>query len=259
MNATGTKVIGIGIDIGGSGVKGAPVDTEAGAFAHERTRVDTPQPSTVDALVATVAEVAAAVQADTPSANGPLGITFPGVVTNGIVRTAANLHKSWIGANAATLFTKAIGRTVHVINDADAAGVAEMAFGAGRGVPGTVLMLTFGTGIGSALFHDGALVPNTEFGHIELRGKDAELRASAKARSDHDMSWGKWSHRVEDYLEHIERLLSPRLIIIGGGVSRHPDKFFPKLRTHAELKPAELANDAGIIGAVSAALANPNV
>lgn len=248
----------LGIDIGGSGVKGAPVDSDAGEFTHERTRIETPQPSTVDALVATVARVAAAVEADSSTAGiGPIGVTFPGVVTSGVVRTAANLDASWVGADAATLFTRAIGRPVHVINDADAAGVAEMAFGAGRGARGTTLMLTFGTGIGSALFHDGTLVPNTEFGHIEVHGKDAERRASAKAREDKDMSWGKWSHRVEDYLEHIERLLSPQLIIIGGGVSKHPEKFFPNLSTHAKLVPAALANDAGIIGAALAALTAP--
>lgn len=248
----------LGIDIGGSGVKGAPVDSDTGRLTHQRLRIETPHPSTVEALAETVTRVAAGLRTETPTAStGPIGITFPGVVASGVVRTAANLHESWIGADAATLFSRAIGRPVHVINDADAAGVAEMSFGSGRGVGGTVLMLTFGTGIGSALFYDGTLVPNTEFGHIEVHGKDAERRASAKVREDKDMSWGKWSHRVEDYLAHVERLLSPQLIIIGGGVSKHPDKFFPRLSTHARLVPATLANDAGIIGAALAALTAP--
>jgi polyphosphate glucokinase len=184
---------------------------------------------------------------------GPVGITYPGVVQDGIVRTAANVDKSWIGTDARELFATATGLTVSVINDADAAGLAEMRFGAGAGQKGTVLMLTLGTGIGSALFIDGILVPNTEFGHIEIRGKEAEKRASEIVREEHSLSWGKWAGRVDEYLEHMELLLSPKLIIIGGGVSRKSEKFIPLLTgLRATVLPATLHNDAGIVGAAMA-------
>jgi polyphosphate glucokinase len=239
----------LGIDIGGSGVKAAPVDTAAGTLLAERRKVDTPQPSTPDA----VAEVAARLVSDF-GWTGKAGVTFPGVVVDGVILTAANVDRSWIGVDAAKLFGAATGLQVRVLNDADAAGVAEVRFGAGKGQRGTVLMLTLGTGIGSALFTDGRLVPNTEFGHIEIRGKDAERRASEHAREAGELSWGDWAGRVDEYLEHMEALLSPSLIIIGGGVSRKSDKFLPRLTgLRARIVPAAMLNDAGIVGAAMTA------
>jgi polyphosphate glucokinase len=234
----------LGIDIGGSGVKGAPVDTVRGEFLAERYRVPTPQPADVTSIVEAVAEVAA--QFD---GFDRVGITFPGVVVDGITRTAANVDKSWLDAPAAQLFGDRLGRPVSVLNDADAAGVAEVAFGAGRDQSGLIMMLTFGTGIGSALFLDGKLIPNTEFGHLELDGKDAELRASDRVREAEDMPWEKWAVRVQDYLRHVEALLSPRLFIIGGGVSKKSDRFFPLIDIRTPMVPATLLNNAGIIGA----------
>jgi polyphosphate glucokinase len=234
----------LGIDIGGSGVKGAPVDTVRGELLQERYRVPTPQPSDV----ASVVEAAAEVAAQFPGYDS-VGVTFPGVVVDGVTRTAANVDKSWVDAPAATLFGERLGKPVSVLNDADAAGVAEVAFGAGRGQRGLIMMLTFGTGIGSALFLDGKLVPNTELGHLELNGKDAELRASDRVREQEDMPWDKWAARVEEYLRHVEALLSPRLFIIGGGVSKKSDRFFPLIDVRTPMVPAKLLNNAGIIGA----------
>ena len=185
---------------------------------------------------------------------GPVGIAFPGVIADGITRTAANLDQSWIGMDARGLFGKATGVPVSMVNDADAAGLAEMRFGAGAGRKGTVLMFTFGTGIGSALFVDGLLVPNTEFGHIEIRGKEAEKRASEHAKDLHHLSWGSWAARVDEYMEHMEALLSPGLIIVGGGISRKSEKFLPLLTgLTAPVVPAAMHNDAGIVGAAMAA------
>jgi polyphosphate glucokinase len=181
-------------------------------------------------------------------------VTFPGVVVQGTVRTAANVDKSWIGTNAAALFSEALGGPTTVLNDADAAGVAEMTFGAGAGARGTVLMLTFGTGIGSALFVDGTLVPNTEFGHVEIHGQDAEQRASEHARELLDLSWSKWAGRVDEYMQHMESLLSPGLIIVGGGISKVADQWVPLLTgVEARIVPAALQNDAGIVGGAMAA------
>jgi polyphosphate glucokinase len=239
----------LGIDIGGTGVKAAPVDTSTGLLLTDRRKVDTPQPATPEA----VTEVVARLVKDF-GWTGEAGITFPGVVIDGVIRTAANLDHSWIGVDATTDFATATDLQVAVVNDADAAGVAEMRFGAGKGERGTVLMLTLGTGIGSALFIDGVLVPNTEFGHIEIRGKDAEKRASEHAREAGDLSWGDWAGRVDEYLEHMEALLSPGLIIIGGGVSRKSDKFLPHLTgLRARVVPAAMHNDAGIVGAAMVA------
>jgi polyphosphate glucokinase len=234
----------LGIDIGGSGVKGAPVDTVRGELLEERHRVPTPQPSDVTGVVEAAAEVA-----DHFSGYARVGITFPGVVVDGVTRTAANVDKSWLDAPAAKLFSERLGKPVSVLNDADAAGVAEVAFGAGQGQRGLTMMLTFGTGIGSALFLDGTLIPNTEFGHIELGGKDAEMRASDRAREHEELSWEKWAGRVQDYLRHVEMLLSPRLFIIGGGVSKKADRFFPLIDIRTPIVPATLLNNAGIIGA----------
>ena len=233
-----------GVDIGGSGIKGAPVDLAAGDLAQARHKVLTPHPATPEGVLEGVVEVVRHFDW-----SGPIGITFPGVVTGSVVRTAANVDKSWLDAPAAKVFTERLGKPVTVLNDADAAGVAEVAYGAGRDQRGLIMMLTFGTGIGSALFLDGVLIPNTEFGHLELEGKDAELRASDRAREVDEMSWEKWAGRVEAYLRHVEMLLSPRLFIIGGGVSKKSDRFFPLIDIRTPMVPATLLNNAGIIGA----------
>ncbi len=239
----------LGIDIGGSGVKAAPVDTATGQLMAERIKLATPHPATPDAVGAVVAQLVKDF-----SWTGSAGITFPGVVVNGVIQTAANVDPSWIGVDGATKFAKETGLAVTMLNDADAAGVAEMRFGAGHGERGTVLLLTLGTGIGSALFVDGVLVPNTEFGHIQIRGKDAEKRASELVREEHGLSWEKWAGRVDEYLAEMEALLSPSLIIIGGGISRKADKFVPLLTgLRARLVPAALHNDAGIVGAAMSA------
>jgi polyphosphate glucokinase len=239
----------LGIDIGGSGIKAAPVDVTTGALSAPRVKVATPRPALPDPIAEAVKGLVAGF-----GWTGPAGIAFPGVVIGGVTHTAANLDPAWIGLDARALFAKATGLTVSLLNDADAAGVAEVRFGAAAGQDGTVLLLTFGTGIGSALFTDGVLVPNTEFGHIEIRGKDAEERASERARGLHDLSWGKWAGRVDDYLAHVEALVSPSLFIIGGGISRKSDKFLPLLTgVRAKIVPAALHNDAGIVGAAMAA------
>ena len=235
----------LGVDIGGSGVKAAPVDVTEGSLTQERIKVPTPQPSKPEAIAEAVHGLV-----EQFGWSGKAGITFPGVVTDGIIRTAANLDPSWIGVDACDLFGSATGMEVQVINDADAAGLAEMRFGAGAGQEGTVVMLTFGTGIGSALFFNGVLVPNTEFGHIEVRGKDAEKRASERAREVHELDWAQWAGRVDEYMTHLEALLWPELFIVGGGVSRKSDKFLPLLGgLHARVVPAKMLNDAGIVGA----------
>ncbi|MGW0935148.1 polyphosphate--glucose phosphotransferase [Streptomyces sp. NPDC002666] len=238
-----------GVDIGGSGIKGAPVDLDRGDLAQERHKVLTPHPATPEDVAGCVAEVVGHFDWQ-----GPVGLTFPGVVTDGLTRTAANVDKGWIDLDARTLLGDKLGLPVTVLNDADAAGIAEMTFGAGRGRKGTVIVLTFGTGIGSALFIDGRLVPNTELGHLELHGHDAEKHASTKAKEDGDLSWHHWAHRVQKYLAHVEMLFSPELFIIGGGVSRKADKFLPLIEhVRAEMVPAELQNNAGIVGAAMAA------
>jgi polyphosphate glucokinase len=236
-----------GLDIGGSGIKGAPVDLDMGDLAEERHKVLTPQPATPDRVADGVRQVV-----EHFGWTGPVGLTFPGVVTGGsTIRTAANVDKSWIDTDAGALFSERLGGLpVTVVNDADAAGVAEMRFGAGRGRKGTVIMLTFGTGIGSAVFVDGLLVPNTELGHLELNGHDAETRASSKAREDGELTWEHWARRVQKYLAHVEMLFSPELFIIGGGVSRKSEKFLPFVKDiRAEIVPAQLLNNAGIVGA----------
>jgi polyphosphate glucokinase len=239
----------LGIDIGGTGIKGAPVDLATGKLLADRKKIATPHPATPDAVSAVVREVAQSF-----GWTGAVGATFPGVVLSGTIRSAANVDKSWIGTDAASLFAKAIGTDVLVLNDADAAGLAEMKFGAGAGVNGSVLMLTFGTGVGSALFTDGVLVRNTEFGHIEIRGKDAEKRASEHAKVEHEWGWKDWTERVSEYLQHIEALLSPDLIVVGGGISKEADKWVPMLTgIQAKIVAATLLNDAGIVGAAMAA------
>ncbi|MEE1666611.1 polyphosphate--glucose phosphotransferase [Streptomyces sp. NPDC003631] len=236
-----------GVDIGGSGIKGAPVDLERGVLVEERFKVLTPHPATPDLVADGVKEVVGHF-----GWTGPIGVTFPGVVTGGsTIRTAANVDKSWIDKDARALFSERLGGlAVTLLNDADAAGVAEMEFGAGRDRRGTVIVLTLGTGIGSALFVDGVLVPNTELGHLELNGHDAEKRASTKAKEDHELTWEHWARRVQKYLAHVEMLFSPELFVIGGGVSRKSERFLPLIEDiKAEIVPAQLQNNAGIVGA----------
>lgn len=238
----------LGIDIGGSGIKGAPVNILTGELNADRYRIPTPDMSTPENVAEVVGEVARYFQW-----RGPIGCTFPAIVRHGVVYTAANVHKSWIGADAVTLFERATNCPVRVLNDADAAGLAEMVVGAGKHRKGVVIMLTFGTGIGSAIFVEGHLLPNTEFGHLPIRGKDAEHRASAKIRDDEKLSWPQWAERVNEFLAQMEFFFSPDLFIIGGGVSKKQHKFLHLLNTQAEIVPAQLLNEAGIIGAALAA------
>jgi len=238
----------LGIDIGGSGIKGAPVDIATGAFMAERFRIPTPQPSKPDAVADVVAEIVRHFRW-----TGPVGCTFPSITKSGVVYSAANVDKDWIGTDGQTLMRKKTGCPLILLNDADAAGMAEMQFGAGRGRMGLVIILTFGTGIGSALFYNGVLIPNTELGHLQIRGKDAEHRASDRIRNEKELSWQKWADRVNEYLNHVEFLFSPDLFIIGGGVSKKHPKFLPLLNVKAEVVPAQLFNDAGIVGAALAA------
>jgi polyphosphate glucokinase len=243
--------IRFGIDIGGTGVKAAAVDITTGELTTERVRVLTPQPATPDSVVPVIVSLVR-----NASYEGPVGCAFPAVIKNGVACTAANIDPSWIGTSVADAVSRQIGNAaVTVLNDADAAGVAEMRFGAGRDVPGVVVMLTVGTGIGSAVFLDGKLVPNTELGHLEVDGHDGESRASETAREEHEWSHKQWAKHFNRYLEVLENLLWPDLVIIGGGVSKAPDKIMPLLESRATIVPATLANTAGIVGAALAAAA----
>ncbi|GAA4245571.1 ROK family protein [Dactylosporangium darangshiense] len=249
----------LGIDIGGSGIKGAPVDLATGEFTADRVRIETPQPADVPAVVKTVVAVAGAFD---PAAS--IGITFPAVVQHGVTKTAANVDASWVDAPAERLFAEALGKPVTVLNDADAAGVAELEYGAGKGVSGLVVMVTFGTGIGSALFIDGQLVPNTELGHLQmsglhLHGGDAEDYASDRIRESAELSWPDWAERVQTYLRHLHALLWPDLIIIGGGVSKKADRFLHLVDVPTTVVPATLQNNAGIVGAALLAARNAGV
>lgn len=238
----------LGIDIGGTGIKAAPVDLATGTLLAPRERILTPKPATPAAVAEVVAQLARHFDW-----TGPIGAAFPAVVKGGLVHTAANVDESWVDADAGEVFSKAAGVPVTVVNDADAAGMAEVAFGAAKGRTDTVVMLTLGTGIGSAVFTNGQLVPNTELGHLKIRGKDAELRASEIARERDGLSWKQWAKRLNEYLGHLEALLWPDLIVVGGGVSKQADKFLPRLKTTAEIVPARLLNEAGIVGAAAAA------
>ena len=242
---------GFGVDIGGSGIKGGLVDLEAGALEGERLRITTPQPSTPDAVADVVAEIVEKFNWD-----GPVGVTLPCVVKHGVAHSAANVDKGWIGTDAAALFAARLGRSadqVVVLNDADAAGIAEMRFGSGVDRDGLVVLLTFGTGIGSALFQDGKLVPNTEFGHLEVDGHDAEKRAAASVKEDKGLSWAEWTPLVSRYINVLEDLIWPDLVIAGGGVSKKAEKWLPLLEVRTEVVAAALKNDAGIVGAAVAA------
>jgi polyphosphate glucokinase len=241
--------LGFGIDIGGTGIKGALIDLRDGSLASQRFRLDTPQPSTPAAIAQAAAKVAANV-----THLGPVGVTFPGVVLHGVVRTAANVDPSWINASLVDEFSPLMSGPVVALNDADAAGLAEVRYGAGKGQRGVVLMVTLGTGIGTALIYDGVLVPNAELGHIELDGRDAETRAAASARDRQNLSWKEWAKRVEKYLRHLENLLWPDLFILGGGVSKKPDPWFGDItEVRTPMVVASLANNAGIAGAALAA------
>jgi polyphosphate glucokinase len=235
----------LGIDIGGSGIKGALVDIETGEMVSDRFRLPTPELAKPDDVADVVQQVVQHFDY-----HGPLGAGFPSVILHGVVYTAANIHESWIGVNAEELFTRKTGCKSFVVNDADAAGVAEMSFGVGKGYgKGVVLFLTLGTGIGSAIFIDGKLLPNTEFGHLEVRGKDAEKRASDAARKRKELSWAEWGLRLQEVLAKMEALIWPDLIVLGGGISKEWENFIPHLHLRAEIIPAELLNQAGIVGA----------
>lgn len=239
----------LGVDVGGSGVKGAIVDLATGTLVGERFRLETPQPATPEAVTATVAEVVRHFNFE-----GPLGVTYPGVVVDGVVFTAANVDRSWIGTNAAEQYSKALdGRPVTVLNDADAAGLAEQRYGAGRNHKGVVVLLTFGTGIGSAVIHNGMLLPNTEFGHIEVGGKEAEHRAASSVKERKGWSYRRWTKQVSKVLVAVENAIWPDLFIAGGGISRKADKWIPLLTNRTPVVAAELLNTAGIVGAAMAA------
>ena len=236
-----------GLDIGGSGIKGTPVETESGELLGDRIRVPTPEAATPDEVVAAAVEVVSR-----SGWEGPVGCGFPGVVKEGVIHTAANVADEFIGFDLQTRLQKELGTPVRIVNDADAAGLAEVRWGAGRGVEGTVLMLTIGTGIGTALFIEGKLVPNTELGHVEIHGREAELWAADRIRKVEDLSWKKWARRIEEYFQKMEALLWPDLIVVGGGVSKKSERFLPRIETRTKIVPAEMLNNAGIAGAALA-------
>lgn len=246
-----SKSLPLGIDVGGSGIKGAPVDLETGEFAAERVRIPTPEVSTPEAVADVIAQIID--ELDEVGPDAPVGITVPGVVTHGVVRSAANIDKRWLDCDADKLFTERLGRDVHVVNDADAAGVAEVRYGAARGKDGFVILTTLGTGIGIALIHDGVLIPNAELGHLELDGRDAETRASNGVREAKELSWEEWAERLQRYYSHLENLLWPDLFVVGGGVSKKSKKFLPLLDLRTPIIPATLLNSAGIVGAAALA------
>jgi polyphosphate glucokinase len=238
----------MGVDIGGTGIKGAPVDLNEGKLAGERFRVLTPNPSTPKAVSHVVAQVV-----DHFGWDGPVGVSFPAVLKQGVALTAANVSRQWVGTDAEALLGERLDTPTTIINDADAAGLAEIRFGAGRDRKGTVVMITLGTGIGCGMFHDGVLVPNFELGHIEIDGKDAETMATDSVRERKGLSWREYAHRVERYLRHLDALVWPDLVIIGGGVSKQADKWLSKVDVRPEVVPAALLNEAGIVGAAIAA------
>jgi polyphosphate glucokinase len=237
----------LGIDIGGSGIKGAPVNLQTGDLLAERVRIKTPKKAEPEPVAKVVHQIAQSFDW-----KGPIGIGFPAPIKSGVTLMAANVSPKWVGVNADDLFTRVTGCDCRMINDADAAGLAEMSFGAGRGQPGTVIMITLGTGIGSAIFYRGALLPNTEFGHMEINGEDAEYRASDAARQREDLSWKKYAKRLDRYLLMMEKLFWPDLFIVGGGISKESEKFLPKLTIETPIVPAQLLNEAGIVGAALA-------
>jgi polyphosphate glucokinase len=239
----------LGVDIGGTGIKGAPVDLEVGDLAADRFRIPTPKKSKPHEIGKIVEQIVH----HFPDTDGPIGVTFPGVVINGVVYTAANMDKGWIGFDADKFFGDLLGRPVTMMNDADAAGVAEMRFGAGKDRKGVVIMITLGTGIGCALFNNGVLVPNTELGHIEIDGKDAELLASGSARDNERLPWKEYAKRVQKYFRRLDALLWPDLLILGGGISKEAEKFLADVKVRIPVVTAELLNNAGIVGAATLA------
>jgi len=251
----GDRRVGIGVDVGGSGIKAAAVDLDTGEIIGLRHRVPTPQPSTPAAVVASIARIVKKIVSEVKL--GPdvqVGVGFPSIVIDGVTRSAANVDPGWMDFDADRALERVLKRPVHLVNDADAAGVAEMRFGAGVGERGTVFLITLGTGTGSALFYNGRLVPNLELGHMEIRGRDAERRSAAVARIRRGISWKAWAADLDEHLLAIEKLFSPRLFILGGGVSKRADLFIPRLTVRALVVPAKLRNDAGIVGAAMAAV-----
>jgi polyphosphate glucokinase len=237
----------IGIDFGGTGIKAAPVDLASGELVEDRHRIDTPTPSTPEA----VGEIMAQLCDSFPESTGPVGVAVPAVVRRGVVLSAANIDKSWIGVDADALLTKRLDRPVHVLNDADAAGHAEMQYGAAKGRDGLVIVTTLGTGIGSALLWNGVLVPNSELGHLEIDGHDAEKRAATSAREREGLSWEEWAKRLTIYYRTLEKLFCPELFVVGGGVSKKAEKFLPLIEIETEIVAAKLKNNAGIVGAAA--------
>lgn len=238
----------LGIDVGGSGIKGAPVDTKTGKLLAERIRIKTPKKAEPQPVADVVAEIAKAFDW-----KGPIGIGFPAPIKGGVTLMAANVSPKWVGTNADDLFTKTTGCDCTMINDADAAGLAEMKFGAGKGQPGTVIMITLGTGIGTAIFYHGNLLPNAEFGHLDMNGKDAEHRASDAVRQREELSWKKYAKRLNKYLTAMDKLFWPDLFIVGGGISKESEKFIPLLKLETPVVTAQFLNEAGIVGAALAA------
>lgn len=245
--------LALGIDIGGTGIKGAVVDVATGELVSERLKIATPEGGEPEAIVSTVVELIE--QLGGAEDGVPVGVCFPAIVKHGKTLSAANVSKKWVGLEAEKLFEKALRRDIHFVNDADAAGVAETRYGAAKDVPGVVLMTTLGTGIGSALIYDGVLVPNTELGHLILDGKDAEKRAAYSAKERGRLSWKRWAKRLQRYYTHLELLFSPDLFLVGGGVSKSHEEFLPLLSLKTPIIPATHRNNAGILGA--AALASP--
>lgn len=239
--------IAFGVDIGGSGVKGAPVDLETGELTADRVKYETPQPSTPRAVAKVVAQILT--DFGDQAAQVPIGITIPSVVTHGITKTAANIDKKWENHPARDTLSAAVGRPITLVNDADAAGLAEVHYGAARGKMGLVMITTLGTGIGSALIYDGVLIPNSELGHMEIDGFQAEKRAAACVRTNEDLSWAAYTKRLQRFYETLEFLFTPDLFVVGGGVSRNAERFLPALSLNTPIVPAQLRNDAGIVGA----------
>ena len=255
MDGPRPERVAVGVDVGGSGIKLAVVDVDRGILAGPRLRVATPQPSTPDVVVPVIVRTVRRALRETKieQADIPVGVGMPAVVIDGVTRSAANIDPMWIDYDLGSHLRQALRRQVHVLNDADAAGLAEMRFGAGAGEGGVVFVLTLGTGLGSGLFNDGVLVPNTELGHMEIRGRDAERRSAAVARTRRGLSWKAWASDLDEHLHAIDKLFSPKLIILGGGVSKNADRFIPRLTIRPRVVPATLRNDAGIVGAAMAA------
>jgi polyphosphate glucokinase len=250
----GSRRLAIGVDVGGSGIKAALVDLDTGDLISPRHRVPTPQPSAPAAVIASISRIVKKIEHEVIfGSDVPCGVGFPAIVIGGVTKSAANVDPGWVDFDADRAMERVLHRPVHMVNDADAAGVAEMRFGAGVGRMGTVFLITLGTGTGSALFSNGLLVPNLELGHMEIRGRDAERRSAAAARVRRGLSWKAWAADLDEHLLAIEQLFSPQLFIIGGGVSKRADQFIPRLTVRAEVIPASLRNDAGIVGAAMAA------